>query len=98
MSRSDWLTELAHPEKAETFARHMHFWWLVVSDKSIVRDDLPDGWGLMVATSNGLRTVRKPAARDVVPMPHSMTGALMRAIATTETRYATQGDAIVAAS
>lgn len=49
VSRSDWLTELKDPSKADAFRRHMDYWWLVVSDKSIVRDDLPDGWGLMAA-------------------------------------------------
>lgn len=60
VSRSDWLAELRDPSKAETFARHMHFWWLVVSDKDIVRDDLPDGWGLMVKSGAKLRALVKP--------------------------------------
>lgn len=90
VSRSDWLTELRDPTKAEAFARHMHFWWLVVSDKSIVRDDLPEGWGLMVASGSTLRTLVKPTPRIPEPMPPTLMGALMRAAVTTENRYATE--------
>lgn len=85
VSRSDWLTELRDPSKAETFRRHMHFWWLVVSDKSIVRDDLPAGWGLMVASGSKLRALVKPTPNlEPVPMTAGLTGALLRASHTTE--------------
>lgn len=87
VSRPDWLTELRDPSKAETFRQHMHYWWLVVSDRSIVRDDLPEGWGLMVAVGGGLRAVVQPTVCvDPKPMPHAMQGALLRATATTEAR------------
>ena len=46
-SRSDWLAELRQPDKAEAFRRYCDRWWLVTSDRTIVRDDLPDGWGHM---------------------------------------------------
>jgi hypothetical protein len=88
VSRSDWLTELRDPSKAEAFRPHMHYWWLVVSDKAIVRDDLPEGWGLLAP--HGPRTLRVvvQAALNPTPepMPHGLTGALLRAAVTTETR------------
>lgn len=88
VSRSDWLTELRDPDKAEVFRRHMHYWWLVASETSIVRDDLPDGWGLMVP--HGTRTLRVvvPAALNPAPepLPSGLVGALLRAAVTTETR------------
>jgi hypothetical protein len=58
VSRSDWLTELRDPEKAEAFRRYCDFWWLVVSDKDIVKPgELPAGWGLMVAHGRSVRVV-----------------------------------------
>lgn len=49
VSRSDWLTELKKPEKAEAFKRYMDRWWLVVPDAKIIKaGELPDGWGLLV--------------------------------------------------
>jgi hypothetical protein len=82
VSRSDWLTELKHPEKAQEFIPYMHYWWLVVSHRSIVRDgELPDGWGLIAPRGNGLAAVR-PARRnaDVQPLPLSRMAAFCRAI------------------
>lgn len=85
VSRSDWLTELRDPTKAETFRRHMHFWWLVVSDKSIVRDDLPEGWGLMVKSGDKLRALVKPTPNlEPEPMPNGLIGSLLRATHATE--------------
>lgn len=85
VSRSDWLAELKNPGKSEWFRQHMHFWWLVVSDKTIVRDDLPDGWGLMVLSGRSVRIVAKaPPNLDVTPLPVGMVGALLRASTRTE--------------
>lgn len=89
VSRSDWLTELRDPEKAEAFRRYCDFWWLVVSDKDIVKPgELPDGWGLMVAF--GTKTVRvvTPAAlnADAEAMPRQMQATLTRAVTKTTLR------------
>jgi hypothetical protein len=89
VSRADWLAELRDPAKAQAFTPFMHYWWLVVSDRAIVRDDLPEGWGLMVASGDKLRAVVKPTPRTPEPMPPGLIGALMRATVTTEARYAT---------
>lgn len=85
VSRSDWLAELRDPAKAETFKQHMHFWWLVVPDRSIVRDDLPEGWGLIVGVKNSLRIVKRAPLLTPEPMPNGLVGALMRAVMRTET-------------
>ncbi len=51
VSRSDWLTEMKNPAKCEPVKRYCDRWWLVVSDRSIVKPgELPDDWGLMVVT------------------------------------------------
>lgn len=55
VSRSDWLSELKKPAKADEIFKYCHKWWLVVSDKDIVKDgELPHTWGLMVMQKNGL--------------------------------------------
>ncbi len=49
VSRADWLHELSQPEKAETWFRECHSWYLVAAHESIVQEgELPPGWGLMV--------------------------------------------------
>jgi hypothetical protein len=68
----------------------MHYWWLVAAARDLVRDDLPEGWGLLLP--HGPRTLRVvvPAVLnpEPEPMPHALQGALLRAVASTEARLA----------
>lgn len=86
VSRSDWLTELADPTKAEAIKRYCDYWWLVVPDKRIVRDDLPNDWGLMALGADGKLRIAKRAPR-LNPEPHPATfrASLMRAAVKTST-------------
>lgn len=90
VSRSDWLTELADPEKALAWSRFCHYFWLVAADKSIVRDDLPDGWGLLVPNGVSLRAARKPQRQvpELMPLPRLVS--LGRAIQKTEVAMAAE--------
>ena len=87
VSRSDWLTELADPTKADAIRRFCDHWWLVVPDPAIVRDDLPDGWGLLALGKDGKLRVRRPAPLlDPEPLPRTFRASLMRAVAKTAER------------
>jgi hypothetical protein len=89
VSRSDWLTELRDPEKCEAFKPYCHHWWLVVPDASIVRDDLPVGWGLLSIGGDGRLRIRRRAPKlDPQPMPFTMTAAMLRAASKTAVRLA----------
>lgn len=82
VSRSDWLAELREPEKAEAFRPYVDHWWLVVPDASIVRDDLPEGWGLLAGDAQlRIRKAAPKTARE--PMPAGMLASLARAVAKT---------------
>lgn len=84
VSRSDWLHELKQPEKAAEFVPFMTYWWLVVSDAAIVREDeLPDGWGLMAVRGDKLFAVRPAPERKPLPMSQSRIAAFVRAVAKT---------------
>lgn len=66
--RSDWLKELATPEKADAIAKNCDRWYLAVGDEAIVQDgELPKGWGLLVPKADGLRC--KVEAKLVEPEP-----------------------------
>lgn len=87
VSRSDWLTELRDPTKAEAFKRYMHHWWLVVSDASIVKPgELPEGWGLMVKSGDVLRAKVKAPRLTPEPLPIDFTICLMSAASKTAHR------------
>lgn len=84
VSRGDWLSELRDPDKAETFKVHMDRWFLVASDPSIVKPgELPEGWGLMVASGSGLRVAVPAPKLDPLPVPKSFLSCLLRATART---------------
>jgi hypothetical protein len=83
VSRSDWLHELKDPEKAEAFKPYCDHWWLVVPDAAIVRDDLPNGWGLLVDGKAGLRIKKRAPHLEREAMPFEMTAAWLRAAAKT---------------
>lgn len=63
-SRSDWLTELSKPGKADAWADQCHEWWLVAAPGIVHDGELPDGWGLMVPGRSKTRMrVVTPARR-----------------------------------
>lgn len=81
-SRSDWLKELRSPNKAEPIARFCHYWSLVVSDASIVREgELPELWGMLAWQKNGLRIVKEPARRSPDAISLEFLAALLRSAA-----------------
>jgi hypothetical protein len=97
VSRSDWLTELRDPEKSEAFKRYMHHWWLVVPDASIVRrDELPEGWGLLVQSGDKLRVKIQAPRLDPEPMPADLIICLMASAAKTAHREPHHRDAPLA--
>ena len=80
VSRSDFLSELKKPEKAEAFYKYCDRWWLITGP-NVVNDtsEIPENWGWMIAQKSGLR-IRKEAPRnkDVTPMPRTFLAAMMR--------------------
>jgi hypothetical protein len=90
VARTDWTQELRKPEKAGAFMPYMHRWWVVTPDNSyIVRDDLPEGWGHMVAYGDGhTRVIKAAPYREALPMPAGMLATLLRATAATAVKRA----------
>ncbi len=53
VARSDWLRELANPEKARAWAELVDYFWVVAPPGVIKVEELPPHWGLLVANRNG---------------------------------------------
>lgn len=84
VSRSDWLHELADPDKAEAWKRYCNRWWLVVPDASIVRPgELPEGWGMYVIRGGKLHAKHRAPRLDPLPLPKPLWISLMRAASKT---------------
>jgi hypothetical protein len=79
VSRTDWLKELKHPEKAEAVCKYCDRWWVVAGGKDIVREgELPPTWGLLVATGSGLRCITQAPRLTPVPLDRSIVAAIAR--------------------
>ncbi|MFA5056527.1 MAG: hypothetical protein WC485_00300 [Opitutaceae bacterium] len=82
VSRTDWLKELKDPEKAESVLRYCDHWYMVVGDRSIIRDgELPEGWGLLVPNGSGLKIKVKPERLNPKPIDRGFLAAIMRRVA-----------------
>lgn len=58
VSRSDWLHEVKQPDKHQEMKQFCDEWYLVVPSENILKEgELPDDWGLMVASGRG-RTIK----------------------------------------
>ena len=67
-SRSDWLTELKNPQKAESIARFCDEWWLVTGDDVARMEEIPKTWGWLSPKGRGL-TISKAAVENGQPQP-----------------------------
>lgn len=78
-SRNDWLRELKDPSKSESFMRYLDRWWLVAADATIVADgELPETWGMLVASGNRLVCKVEAPQLDPQPIPRGMLASLLR--------------------
>lgn len=101
ISRGDWLRELRDPSKSAEFMAVCDYWWLVCPADVATVDELPPGWGLMIASDRGVR-IKKQAPRLTEraspgryqfsslhgPVRRTFTGALMRSAVKTAERRA----------
>lgn len=78
-ARSDWLTELDNPQKAEETMACCDRIFVIASDDVVKKNELPKGWGWM-APSKGVLRVRVAAAvrKDVKDMDRSHLAALLK--------------------
>ena len=86
VSRGDWRSELAKPQKAETIAAYCDRWW-VVTAPGVVQDvgELPSAWGWLLWDGRRL-TTQKPAAKRAEPkaLDRDFLAALLRRAARTD--------------
>lgn len=79
VSRVDWLKELKQPDKADPIAKFCDFWWLAVSDETIVQaGELPERWGLLVLKGGVLKCVKQAPKLEAEPLDRGFVAALLR--------------------
>lgn len=84
VSRGDWLTELADPQKADDMAAYCDLWWLAVGNERIVQPgELPPKWGLIAPHEKGvhagtMRVVKEAEALDAKPLDRLLVASILR--------------------
>lgn len=80
-SRGDVKKELDDPAKADAVGKFCDYWWLVVSDLSII-DGLviPATWGILHPRNQVLRVHVKAPKRDATPVSRAFAAAVTRRV------------------
>ncbi len=61
--RSDWLSELKNPKKAENIFQYCDYFWLLTTNEGIAKpEEIPDNWGWMTIKSERIY-IRKEAPK-----------------------------------
>lgn len=82
VSRSDWQKEMQDVTKAEAFAQHCHYWWLVYANKAASLEEIPITWGAIEVTAGGVAKVRRQAPKRTPELlPWHMIASLLRSCA-----------------
>lgn len=69
VSRSDWLHEVKQPDKHQEMKQFCDEWYLVIPDEKIIKEgELPEDWGLMVASGRGRAIKIKKQAPTLSPV------------------------------
>ena len=88
VSRSDWLSELKNPAKADKIASFCDYWWLVAPAEIVIPDELPLGWGLMVPKAGnnkkGLTVIKRPDRLTPQPFTRAFVASMVRNVARAE--------------
>jgi len=91
VSRSDWLSELKNPKKAEAIMKYCDYWYLVVENESIIKEEeLPATWGCFVRKGNRLSCIKKAPTLTPEPLSVGFVAAMMK--------RATQGNGMIPVS
>lgn len=81
ISRNDLLRELKNPEKNVGLQKYCHRWWLVLSDKDLIKaGELPPTWGLMAVVAGHLRAIKEAPLLAPEPWTPIFFAGLMRGV------------------
>lgn len=70
--RSDWLSELKKPDKAERIGKYCDLFWLLTTNSGVAKiEEIPATWGWMNIDKGKLKILKSPTKRDVEPQPIS---------------------------
>jgi hypothetical protein len=81
-SRGDFMRELEKPAKRMWVEENFHQTWFVVPAGLVKAEEVPESWGLLMATKDGtkLRKVKQAMHREIQSIPEPLALAAIRAV------------------
>lgn len=77
--RSDWLSELKKPMKAENIFKFCDYWWLIAAAEGIVKpEEIPKTWGFMEVQKERLKVIIEAPKLTPEPMDRHFVAALLK--------------------
>jgi len=91
-TRADFMREIDTPDKRKWLEKHFHQCYFVVVPGIVKPDEIPEGWGLLVATQDGGKLIRRKAAmhRDIGDLPEHLALSAIRAMSQNMVIYKTR--------
>ncbi len=94
VSRSDWLSELRNPKKADDIAKFCSYWWLVIGNGDEAKlEEIPEMWGLMSLEQKGedkvLKMIKKAPKLEAQPLNIPMIAGILRRCSESMVPYCT---------
>lgn len=76
--RSDWMREIAQPDKSAEFMRFCKYWY-VAAPKGVVQEgEVPETWGYLEIGGNCKEIVKAPKRENVEPLDMLMLCSILR--------------------
>jgi hypothetical protein len=79
VARQDVRKELSDPRKQDAIGRYCDFWWLVISDASIIEGLIvPAPWGVLMPEKRALRLMKRARKQRARPLDRRFVAAMLR--------------------
>jgi hypothetical protein len=78
VSRSDWLSELSQPMKAEAIFNRVDFWWLICPANVTKLEEIPDAWGWLAVNDGRISVMKQAPRHDALPLDRTFFASLAR--------------------
>lgn len=77
--RSDWLSELKKPAKAEAFFNYCDHWWLLTEGEDVAKlDEIPEPWGWKVIKNSKVIIKKEAPKLDPISMTKTFLAAILK--------------------
>jgi len=84
-SRSDWLSELKKPEKAESIFKYCDYWYLITTEEGIAKlEEIPETWGWVCIKGGKIHTMKDAPKLTPEPVSRGMLACCMFRVAYTQ--------------